>query len=70
MPGSGDGCLLLPVPLFHITGVAGIFLRSIATGSTLVLMRKWDAAAALDLIEKEGVTGFMVYIVLVEVLKY
>lgn len=59
MPSTGSGVLLLPVPLFHITGIAGIFLRSISSGSTLVMMRKWDAKAALDLIENEQVTGFM-----------
>jgi acyl-CoA synthetase (AMP-forming)/AMP-acid ligase II len=50
--------LLLAVPLFHITAIAGVFLRSIVTGSKLVSMRKWDAGEALNLIEKEKVTGF------------
>jgi len=50
--------LLLGVPLFHITAVGGVFLRSIATGSKVVIMRKWDAGVALDIIEHEKVTGF------------
>lgn len=50
--------LLLAVPLFHITAVAGIFLRSIVTGSKIISMRKWDAGVALDMIEQEKVTGF------------
>merc|ERR1711963_1276050 len=50
--------LMLAVPLFHITAVAGVFLRSISTGSTLVIMKKWDAGTALDIIEKEKVTNF------------
>jgi len=50
--------LLLAVPLFHITAIAGVFLRSVVTGSTLISMRKWDAGKALSLIETEKVTGF------------
>jgi len=50
--------LMLAVPLFHITAVAGVFLRSVCTASTLVIMIKWDAALALDLIEREKVTNF------------
>ena len=57
-PAMAGGVFLLPVPLFHITGIAGIFLRSIATGSTVVLMYKWDAGKALDLIENHSCTSF------------
>jgi len=56
---SGAGALLLPVPLFHITAVAGVFLKSVAVGSKLVMMTKWDAGRALDLIENEGVVNFL-----------
>jgi acyl-coenzyme A synthetase/AMP-(fatty) acid ligase len=52
-------CLLLPVPLFHITGIAGIFLRSISAGASIVMMRKWDAGNAIKLIQEEGVSAFM-----------
>jgi len=47
---------LLAVPLFHITAVAGVFLRSLVTGSKIISMRKWDAGVALDLIEREKVS--------------
>jgi len=50
--------MLLGVPLFHITAVAGVFLRSICTGSTLIMLQKWDAAVALDYIETEKVSSF------------
>jgi len=50
--------LMLAVPLFHITAVAGVFLRSVCTASTLIIMQRWDAKVALDLIEKEKVTNF------------
>jgi acyl-CoA synthetase (AMP-forming)/AMP-acid ligase II len=50
--------MMLGVPLFHITAVAGVFLRSICTGSTLIMLQKWDPAVALDYIETEKVTSF------------
>lgn len=50
--------MMLGVPLFHITAVAGVFLRSICTGSTLIILRKWDPGVALDYIETEKVTSF------------
>jgi|Transcript_58016 acyl-CoA synthetase (AMP-forming)/AMP-acid ligase II len=49
--------LLLAVPLFHITAVAGVFLRSLVCGSKIISMRKWDAGVALDLIEREKVSA-------------
>jgi long-chain acyl-CoA synthetase len=49
---------LLTVPLFHATGCHGILLRTAFLGGTVVLMRKWDPEVALDLIERERVTGF------------
>jgi len=48
---------LLAVPLFHITAVAGVFLRSLVTGAKIISMHKWDAGAALDLIEREKVSS-------------
>jgi len=50
---------LMAVPLFHITALAPVFIGSIATGAKIVMMRKWDAAVALDLIHKEKVTRFI-----------
>lgn len=49
--------ILLPVPLFHVTGCMGGLARSFALGYKLVLMRRWNADAAIDLMIKEGVTG-------------
>ncbi|HEY8572655.1 class I adenylate-forming enzyme family protein [Phenylobacterium sp.] len=50
--------LLLPVPLFHVSGSHVGLLTSLLTGRKLVLMHKWDPEAALDLIERETVTHF------------
>merc|ERR1719343_902471 len=51
-------CSLLPVPLFHITAVGPVFLMSLPRCEKLVMMYKWDAGAALDLIEREKCTRF------------
>ncbi|HVU30185.1 MAG TPA: class I adenylate-forming enzyme family protein [Sphingomicrobium sp.] len=50
---------LLSVPLFHVTGEVPVMLNSFVVGRCMVVMRKWDAAEALRLIEKEGITYFV-----------
>ena len=45
---------LLITPLFHISGIVSM-LSSFFTGSRIILMRRWDAEQALDLIEANGV---------------
>jgi long-chain acyl-CoA synthetase len=54
-----DPVALLALPLFHVTASHAVFLISIAAARTLVFMHKWDAALALQLIEKERVTYFL-----------
>lgn len=49
---------LLAVPLFHITALSPIALCSIPVGGAIIMMRKWDAGAALNIIAKEKVTRF------------
>ncbi len=49
--------VLVPVPLFHATGCHMNLVAQAWQGGTVVLMRKWDPEAALDLIEAEHVTG-------------
>jgi acyl-CoA synthetase (AMP-forming)/AMP-acid ligase II len=48
--------ILLCVPLFHVTGShAGMFM-SILVGRKIVMMKKWDAGIALQLIEQEKIS--------------
>lgn len=49
---------LMTIPLFHVTACHSIFMMSILSGRKIVLMYKWDAEAALILIEKERITSF------------
>lgn len=55
---GGQNVYLLSVPLFHATGCHSVLLANTALGGKLVMMRRWDAARALELIEREKVTVF------------
>ncbi|MEV2269621.1 class I adenylate-forming enzyme family protein [Nonomuraea africana] len=48
---------LLTVPLFHVTGCFAVMTGTMFTGGALVLMYKWDPLLALQLIEREKITG-------------
>ncbi len=50
---------LLNVPLFHVTAAVPVLLQSFAIGRKLVMMPKWDAEHAMQLIEKEKITYFV-----------
>ncbi|WP_417482125.1 class I adenylate-forming enzyme family protein [Maricaulis sp.] len=51
--------VLVAVPLFHCTGSHAVFMTSLLSGRKMVLMRKWDAANAVDLIEREQLTNMV-----------
>lgn len=51
-----QGASLQTFPFFHIGGLSGLYIGT-ALGSKLVMMYRWDAGLALDLIEREGITG-------------
>ncbi|MEV4098426.1 class I adenylate-forming enzyme family protein [Streptosporangium saharense] len=48
---------LLTVPLFHATGCFAVMTTTMFGGDCLVLMHRWDAGRALELIERERVTN-------------
>ena len=50
--------MLLTVPLFHITGSVPILLVSVAIGRKMIIMHKWDALEAMQLIDREKCTYF------------
>jgi len=56
-PPATQKALLLPVPFFHVTGCHSAMIPAVANGSKIVLMHKWNAEMALELIEREHVTG-------------
>ncbi len=50
--------LLLSVPFFHATGCHALLVSNTAFGGKLVMMYKWDAERALELIERERLSSF------------
>jgi long-chain acyl-CoA synthetase len=61
-PAPGDSfppVFILIVPLFHVTGCVPVMLSCFASGLKLVIMYRWDADRALELIERERVTNFV-----------
>ena len=53
---TADGVALAILPLFHIFGLNVVLDGTLATGSTVVLMDRFDADGALALIAEHGVT--------------
>jgi long-chain acyl-CoA synthetase len=50
---------ILIVPLFHVTGCVPVLLSCVVSKSRLVMMYRWNAEKALELIERERVTNFI-----------
>ncbi|MGP9020295.1 class I adenylate-forming enzyme family protein [Streptomyces sp. BR1] len=58
VPGQGPAPVsLVTYPFFHVAGFSG-FYSVMGSGGTLVMMRKWDAGRALELIREHGVTHY------------
>ncbi|MEV0247251.1 AMP-binding protein [Nocardia sp. NPDC050712] len=51
--------VLVTVPLFHATGCHATLVAAVAQGSKLVLLNKFDADVAVELIERERLTRLM-----------
>ena len=52
-----NASVLINVPLFHVTGLITQFLLSMLAKRKIIIMHKWDATYALDLIQKHKVTN-------------
>lgn len=57
-PPERQPCMIITVPLFHVTGLNGQLLPSLRNGRKVVAMHKWDAEKALAIIQREKVTHF------------
>jgi acyl-CoA synthetase (AMP-forming)/AMP-acid ligase II len=51
-------CTLLMFPLFHVSGCHSVLLPSLTQGGKIVFMKRWNAEAALKLVESEKITTF------------
>jgi long-chain acyl-CoA synthetase len=57
-PAPAQRSSLLSVPLFHATGCLSTLMPTTATGGKIVMMHHFDAERALQLIERERLSGF------------
>lgn len=56
-PGDAQRVSLLSVPFFHVTGCNSTLVPAVFSGAKIVMMHKWEAEHALQLIERERVTS-------------
>jgi long-chain acyl-CoA synthetase len=54
-PDAPQRASLLSVPFFHATGCFAILNPTLASGSKVVMMRRWDPVRAFELIERERI---------------
>lgn len=45
-------------PLFHISGLGSAFLSPLFSGTKIVILRRWNAAEAMKMIQQEQITQF------------
>lgn len=57
-PDDPQKATLLSVPFFHATGAFAVLVPCLLSGAKIVCMYKWDAGAALPIIERERITTF------------
>ncbi len=50
---------LVATPLFHVTATHPVFLLSLPAGAKLVVMDRWDADTAVNLVRDEKITRFL-----------
>jgi long-chain acyl-CoA synthetase len=56
-PTAPQKSTLIAIPLFHVTGCQAILYCALFFGAKLIMMRRWDAEAAMALIERERCNG-------------
>ena len=56
-PSAPQRANLLSVPFFHVTGCQAILCPALFMGTKIVMMYKWDVERAMQLIERERITG-------------
>ncbi len=51
--------VLVPIPMFHITGMTVMMLSPLTRGATVYPMLQWDAAEAMRIIEQYRINDFL-----------
>ncbi|WP_321962458.1 long-chain-fatty-acid--CoA ligase [Paraburkholderia sp. J7] len=55
----GESVMLCSVPLFHVTGMQNCMNMPVFIGATMVIMTRWDARCAANLIERHCVSTWV-----------
>lgn len=55
-PSAPQRATLLAIPFFHTTGCQAVLNPALANGGKIVMMHRWDAEQALQIIERERIT--------------
>jgi steroid-24-oyl-CoA synthetase len=57
-PSAPQKAFLLSVPFFHATGCFAVMIPAFMAGHKIVLQRRWDCDAALEIMQRERITHF------------
>ncbi len=57
-PNAPQKAFLLSVPFFHATGCFAVMIPAFMAGHKIVLQRRWDCDAALEIMQRERITHF------------
>lgn len=57
-PPEQQSTMLLPVPLFHVTGVCGWMMRGMYLGAKIAYLRRWSVPDAVKVIVDEKINVF------------
>jgi long-chain acyl-CoA synthetase len=57
-PSAPQKAFLLSVPFFHATGCFAVMIPALMAGHKIVMQRRWDCDAALDIMQRERITHF------------
>lgn len=57
LPEAPPPSVMLVFPLFHASGATSALLPAMRRGGKIVMVRKWNVAEVIDLIEREQVSG-------------
>ncbi len=57
-PNAPQKAFLLSVPFFHATGCFAVMIPAFMAGHKIVLQRRWDCDAALEIMQREKITHF------------
>ncbi len=56
-PSAPQRSVLMAIPFFHVTGCQAILFPTLYSGGKIVMLHRWDAEVAMQMIERERITS-------------